>query len=111
MRTSFYFPCLEQGATKNNPHLLKIARLEYEYAQRQNLTEKCVQLEKEQERISAEILKRQTELGSIEPILEKILEVSKLNFNQILIVRRMQLLQCAYSYRPSSLWKKCFKLT
>ncbi|XP_021951482.1 THO complex subunit 5 homolog [Folsomia candida] len=64
-------------ATKSDPHLLRIARLEYEFVQRQKLTEDCNSLEKEKESASKRIDDTQGKLDSIGPLLNSVLEATK----------------------------------
>lgn len=63
-------------ATENNPHRLRIARLEYEFIQRQKLTEQCSTLEKEKESIGKKIEEKQTKLDNVRPLLNKMVEAS-----------------------------------
>lgn len=62
--------------TSNDPHLLRIARLEYEFIQRQRLTEQCNALEKEKEAIAKSIDEKQVQLDSVRPLLSKVLEAT-----------------------------------
>lgn len=62
--------------TKNDPHLLRIGRLEYEFIQRQKLTEECSTLEKDKEAIARSIEEKTVKLDGIRPLLNKVLEAT-----------------------------------
>ncbi|XP_021960014.1 THO complex subunit 5 homolog isoform X2 [Folsomia candida] len=64
-------------STKSDPHLQRIARLEYEFVQRRKLTEDCNSLEKEKESASKRITDTQGKLDSICPLLNSILDATK----------------------------------
>lgn len=61
--------------TSKDNHMLRIARLEYEYKQRRMLAEKCIELENSKQKITEELGKEQAKLDSVGPILTNILEV------------------------------------
>jgi len=56
--------------------MLRIARLEYEYMQRKELTDQCEELEKVKNKVSDEIDIQQNKLDSVAPLLNKILEAT-----------------------------------
>lgn len=62
--------------TKNDPHLLRVARLEFEFVQRQKLMEHCNLLEKEKEAIAKSIEGKQAKLDSVGPLLKKVQEAT-----------------------------------
>ncbi|CAL8087830.1 unnamed protein product [Orchesella dallaii] len=62
--------------TESNPHRLRIARLEYEFIQRQHLTDECARLEKEKEIIGKKIEDKQVKIDSVRPLLNKVLEAT-----------------------------------
>jgi hypothetical protein len=68
---------LTQDLTKNDPHLLHIARLEYEYVQREKLQENMKLLEKEKELTAKAIQENEEKFDSLLPLLYNVLEATK----------------------------------
>jgi len=63
--------------TKNDPHKLTLARLEWEFEQRKRLSEQCRSLEQSREKTSADIVGKQKQLESLAPRLQTILEATQ----------------------------------
>jgi len=62
---------------KDDPHLLRIARLEYEYVQRDKLQEDLDTLEREKELTSKSIQEKQEKFDSLLPLLKKVLDATR----------------------------------
>jgi len=60
--------------------MLRIARLEYEFMQRQKLTEKCNGLQKQKEAVLKNTEETQSKLDNVGPMLTSILSVSLISF-------------------------------
>ena len=65
-----------QEQTSKDDHLLRIARLEYEFVQRQELAQQCSELEKAKNQVTEEINQQQNKLDSVGPLLDRILEAT-----------------------------------
>lgn len=63
--------------TKNNPHQLRLARLEWELTQRKQLAALCDELTESKKAVTADMESKQTRLDSLAPQLRTILEASK----------------------------------
>ncbi|EFN83855.1 THO complex subunit 5 homolog [Harpegnathos saltator] len=63
--------------TKNNPHQLRLARLEWELTQRKQLAALCDELTESKKAVAASIDTKQTRLDNLAPQLRSILEASK----------------------------------
>lgn len=68
-----------QEITKEDPHQLQLARLEWELKQRKELATQCNELKSEKKRVTADIKKKKTQLKNLAPMLKEILAVSKQN--------------------------------
>ncbi|KAI5697632.1 hypothetical protein M8J75_013406 [Diaphorina citri] len=63
--------------TKEDPHQLKLARLEWELKQRKELADECSLVERENESVAANINKKRGQLDNLAPLLKQLLSVSK----------------------------------
>ncbi|XP_032675628.1 THO complex subunit 5 homolog [Odontomachus brunneus] len=63
--------------TRNNPHQLRLARLEWELTQRKQLAALCDELTESKKAVAASIDTKQTRLDNLAPQLRSILEASK----------------------------------
>lgn len=61
--------------TQNNPHQLKLARLEWELEQRKQLAVMCQKLQAAKETVAKEIQSKRERLDNLTPRLRSILEV------------------------------------
>jgi len=59
--------------TQNDSHLLRIARLEYEFIQRQQLSQQCNELDKQKDVMSDDIESYKKRMEAVKPILTNIL--------------------------------------
>lgn len=59
---------------------MRIARLEYEFVLRQNLTNECANLEKEKDKAAVNIDTTKKKLDSLQPLLSAVLDVSPTKF-------------------------------
>lgn len=64
-----------QEVTKDNPHQLRLARLEWELTQRKQLSVLCDDLTKSKKSVADDIEKKKTQLDNLQPQLRQILEV------------------------------------
>lgn len=62
--------------TKEDPHQLKLARLEWELKQRKELADECSLVERENESVAANINKKRGQLDNLAPLLKQLLSVS-----------------------------------
>ncbi|XP_076163175.1 THO complex subunit 5 [Ptiloglossa arizonensis] len=63
--------------TKNNPHQLRLARLEWELTQRKQLAALCDELTESKKAVASSIESKQSRLDNLAPQLHSILEASK----------------------------------
>lgn len=68
--------CVVQEITKEDPHQLQLARLEWELKQRKELASLCDKKKLEKEMVIADIKKKKTKLKNLAPMLKEILAVS-----------------------------------
>jgi len=73
-----FFP--HQDETRSNPHLQRLARLEFEKLQRQVQAEDRKLKESEKEELETRIRQKKEQLGKLKPQLQNILAVSYLTF-------------------------------
>ncbi|CAL8119210.1 unnamed protein product [Orchesella dallaii] len=62
--------------TKIDPHHLRISRLEYEFLQRQHLTDECARLESEKGITIKKIKDKQVKLDDVRPLLKEVLKAT-----------------------------------
>lgn len=67
-----------QEITKNDPHQLRLARLEWELTQRKQLALSCDELTESKKSVAASIASKQSRLDNLDPQLRTILEVKYL---------------------------------
>ncbi|XP_012275118.1 THO complex subunit 5 homolog isoform X2 [Orussus abietinus] len=65
------------AVTKNDPHQLRLARLEWELTQRKQLASLCDELTESKKGVAANIETKQSRLDNLAPQLRQILEASK----------------------------------
>ncbi len=69
-----------QDETRSNPHLQRLARLEFEKLQRQVQAEDRKLKESEKEELETRIRQKKEQLGKLKPQLQNILAVSFISF-------------------------------
>uniref|UniRef100_A0A1B6C294 THO complex subunit 5 homolog n=1 Tax=Clastoptera arizonana TaxID=38151 RepID=A0A1B6C294_9HEMI len=63
--------------TRKDDHQLQLARLEWELQQRKEIALQCQNMQTEKEKVASEILKKQTRIDDLAPLLKEILAVAK----------------------------------
>ncbi|CAH0390406.1 unnamed protein product [Bemisia tabaci] len=67
----------EEDITSQDPHKLRLARLQWELLQRQQLATKCKELQEEKERVTTEIKRKRSQLENLAPLLKTVLATAK----------------------------------